>query len=813
MATIGVKIELEGAPQYKENMSNLTAQTKLYEAQVKRLSAEMDKSASAFTKSIAESKALNQQLEAQKNQSKLLEQQIAKTSEKYGEDSTQVIKLKTQYEKLQMAIANTEKQLEANGGLFGAISKQIEETSKKIGDLGDKISSVGDSLTKNVTAPITAIGVASVASWKEVDAGLDTIIAKTGATGEALENMQQSARNIATTIPASFEEAGNAIGEVNTRFGLTGEELEKLSTKFIEFAQLNGTDVSGSIDKVQAAMAAFGLDASEAGGVLDILNKAGQDTGISMDSLSSALLSNASSLTEMGFSINQASGLIANLEKNGVDSSSAMAGLKKAFTNAAKEGKTMDQALKELDDAMKSGDSTTAAYQAAMELFGNKAGPQLAKAISEGRLSLDAAANAVENYGDSVSNTFESTQDPLDQFTVNMNKMKLLGEDIVNTSAPLITSAMEKLSEVIQRISDAWAGLSEDEQEQIIKIALVVAAIGPAISILGKVIKTVSNVGTAISSVVSFLPGLITAITSIGSIIVGTVIPAIVSVVAAIAPFLAIAAVVVAAITGIILIIQNWGAITDWIQEKWLIVSEFLDELLTNMQDFFESHFGIIGQIISAKIEMFKTVIKTGFTIIQTIIQAVMDVIKAITEGDWQKVGEIIANAWVTIQNTINQAKAKVLQIIVNLLNSIKEKFSNIAKQALTWGKDMIQNFIDGIKAKFNAVKQAVTDIANAVKNILGFSVPKEGPLADADTYGPDFMKLYAEGIENAKYLVQDAALDVAMDVNSVIGASLSADELYDAVRRGASDATLSLAIGDREFSRELRNMGVVFDA
>ena len=52
MATIGVKIELEGAPKYTENMKQLTAQTKLYQAQVKRLTAEMSTGVSAFTKSI-----------------------------------------------------------------------------------------------------------------------------------------------------------------------------------------------------------------------------------------------------------------------------------------------------------------------------------------------------------------------------------------------------------------------------------------------------------------------------------------------------------------------------------------------------------------------------------------------------------------------------------------------------------------------------------------------------------------------------------------------------------------------------------------
>ena len=147
MATIGVKIELEGAPQYKENMSNLTAQTKLYQAQLKRLEQEMSTGASTFKKSVTEAKALEQQLQAQMNQSKLLEEQIAKTSEKYGEDSTQVIRLKTQYEKLQTEISKTSEALKENGGLAGAVGKQFEAVGNKISAVGQKISSIGYSLT------------------------------------------------------------------------------------------------------------------------------------------------------------------------------------------------------------------------------------------------------------------------------------------------------------------------------------------------------------------------------------------------------------------------------------------------------------------------------------------------------------------------------------------------------------------------------------------------------------------------------------------------------------------------------------------
>ena len=811
MATIGVKIELEGAPQYKENMSNLTAQTKLYQAQLKRLEQEMQSGASAFRKSLTESKALQQQLDAQKNQAKLLEEQIAKTSEKYGEDSTQVIRLKTQYEKLQTEISKTSQALEENGGIAGAVGAEFQEIGSKLDSVSQKISSVGDSLNKKVTVPIVAIGAASMKSFTEVDEGMDTIVKKTGATGEALEEMQNIARDMATTIPTSFETAGAAVGEVNTRFGLMGDELSNLSTKFVQFADLNGTDVSASIDSVQAAMAAFNIESSKAGDVLDILNKAGQDSGISMDTLSNSLLSNAASLTEMGFGLESAAGLIANLEKNGVDSSAAMAGLKKAFANATADGKTMEEALAELESTMQSADSNTQAYQAALDLFGNKAGPQLAKAIQEGRLSLDEASNAVTDYGDSVSKTFEATQDPVDQFAVNMNKLKLVGEDIVNSSAPLITEAMEKMAEVIQGVSDKWNSLNDGQKEAVIQFALVAAAIGPVLSAISGVIGTISTISSTIGSFVGFLPTIGAALSGVGAVITGTILPAIGAAVAAIIPVLPIIAAVAAAIAAVILVVKNWGAITDWISEKWATLTAFLSEKTAEIQTFFAEHLGIIGELIATKIEIIKTVITAAVAIIQTVFTAFGETIKAISEGDWSRIGEIWSNAWAKIQMIIAQAIVKIVKSVMELGSKIKDGFMDIINSAKEWGSHLIQNFIDGIMAKWEALKQTVANVAQTVKDFLGFTEPKKGPMSSFNDWPIHMMENYSHGIENAKYLVKNAVADVAADV-SVLQSPLDSAELYEAVRAGASNAAISFAIGDREFTRALRDMGVQFN-
>ena len=100
-----------------------------------------------------------------------------------------------------------------------SITATLRATGSKLQEVGGKISDVGTSLSTHVTAPIVAIGAASIAAFNEVDAGLDIVAQKTGATGDELEDMCQIVKDLATEIPTDFETAGAAVGEVNTRFG------------------------------------------------------------------------------------------------------------------------------------------------------------------------------------------------------------------------------------------------------------------------------------------------------------------------------------------------------------------------------------------------------------------------------------------------------------------------------------------------------------------------------------------------------------------------------------------------------------------
>lgn len=569
-----------------------------------------------------------------------------------------------QFDALQREIVDTEqnlKNLKGEMSNFGSVAaQQIAAAGQKVKDLGDKLEKTGTALSKTVTAPIVAVGTAAVAAFTEVDDGMDIIVKKTGASGKALEDMENAAKNLATSIPTDFRTAGEAVGEVNTRFSLMGDALESTSRKFIEFADLNGTTVTSSIDSVQAAMAAFNVDADKAGAILDMLNKAGQETGTDINKLTGDLTSNAAALQEMGFGINSSIGFLANLNKSGLDSSAVLAGLKKALQNATKDGKSMDQALSGLTGQIKGAKSQTEALQIATDLFGAKAAPAMVKAIQDGRISFDQLANSVKDWNGSVENTFEATLDPIDQFKTALNELKIVGMELVEAAAPLIKSLAEGLKNAVSGLRSAWEGLSPQMQETIIKLAGVAAAVGPVLAVGGKLVGGIGKLMEQAPTLVSAFGAVKTALSAVWGVLAANPIALVIAAVAA-------------------------------------LVAAFI--YCWNRFEGFRNFF---------------------------------------------------LNAWAAIKQGVQDAA----RWIGDAIHNIGDWFSNLGQNALNWGRDLIQNFINGIKQMWENAKRTVSNFAQMIKNFLGFSEPKEGPLSNFHTYAPDMVDLFVKGLRDNQQLV-----------------------------------------------------------
>lgn len=94
---------------------------------------------------------------------------------------------------------------------------------------------------------LVAVGKAAFDMSEELNASYDYIRVGTGATGEALDELKTSFDNVFTSVPASVQDVGVAIADLNTRLGLTGIELEELATQFLQLSRITETDVSSNI--------------------------------------------------------------------------------------------------------------------------------------------------------------------------------------------------------------------------------------------------------------------------------------------------------------------------------------------------------------------------------------------------------------------------------------------------------------------------------------------------------------------------------------------------------------------------------------
>lgn len=597
---------------------------------------------------------------------KLLKQAISETKDKLTQLKTVQDQMdaglkngtvtQQQYDAWQREIIETEnelKNLEAQcKATDTSISATLKATGTKLQEVGGKISSVGTSLTTGVTVPLVGIGAASLAAFKEVDSGLNIVAQKTGATGKALEEMNQIVKDLATEIPTDFETAGAAVGEVNTRFGLTGQALDNLSAKFIKFAQLNNTDVSTSVDNVSSVMNAFGMDASEADSLLDALNATGQATGIDMDTLAGSLSSNAAQLKEMGLTAQQAAGFMGMVEMSGLDTSSAMMGLKTAMKNATKDGKTLDQVLGEFSATMKGNGSDTEKLQAAYELFGSKAGAAIYNACSTGKLNLDDLAGSLADFEGSVENTFNEILDPIDQFQMTMNSLKETGAEIGNSLATVLAPVLKDIFAALKGFAEMWSKIPGPVQETIVKIALVAAAIGPVLVVIGKIVSAVGTVMTIIPKVSSAIGVVKGAMAALNATMLANPIVLIIA---------AIAALVAA-------FIYLWNT-NEGFRQFWIDLWE-----------------GIKQAVITAW-----EAIKSFFT-------TVWETIKGIFETAVNGISTFLSNAWTAITTTVQTVFNAIKTTISNILNGIKNTVSNVFNGI--W--NFIKGVVDKLKNVFN---------------------------------------------------------------------------------------------------------------
>jgi TP901 family phage tail tape measure protein len=593
---------------------------------------------------------------------------------------------KDKYDALQREIEETKTELKS------LQSQKIKLDTKGLNDFATGAEDAGKKLSV-VSGAIAGIGTAAISAAKDLDSGYDTIVKATGATGEALEGLKDVANNVYTSMDTDMDTVGAAVGEINTKFGSTGDEAENLTKKFIKFADITDSDVTSSIDSAYDIMQKWNMTQDDTMLLLDQIAGVAQDTGIGVNELFTAITDNADTLKQLNIDASSAVGLMAQLEKAGIDSATGLKAMKTAAKNATSSGKAMDDFLSENITAMLNAKNQTEALSIATDIFGNKNAATMLSALQDGRLNLDELSNSMTAYAGKVDQTYADTQDPWNEMNVAINNVKLAGAELGADLAEKLVPIIEALIEKVQSVISWWDGLSQGQKDMIETVALVVAAIGPLILIISKVIIGVLSLASATAALnISMLP------------------------------IIAVVAAIIAIVAAVIIVIKNWGKISDWIKKKFAQLKTALNNIWNSIKSV------IVNVVIGIKNKVISifTAVVTG---IKNIVSKITGTVKAGFDG------------------------------AISFITSLPGK-------ALGWGKDFIQGLIDGIKKMVNKVKDTVKGVADKIKSFLHFSRPDEGPLRDYESWMPDFMEGLASGITDNMYKVREAIKDVSGIMN-----------------------------------------------
>lgn len=597
-----------------------------------------------------------------------------------------------------------------DGNSIDNVKNDLNELKPAINDASESVEKMSKVMSADVMADVSQgfadagqkvieFGQNALEAFGVVDEGLDTIITKTGASGDQMEEFEKIYRDLGGSMAVELPKVGEAIGEVNTQLGFQGKALEEASKQAIEFSEINGQDITSSVLNAKQVLSAYSLENDKFANVLDTVTVVAQATGQSTSDLLKKVTDGAPQVKALGLSFEQGATLIGNFEKAGVDSSAALSSLSKAAVNYAKDGKTLSQGLQETVDKIKNSKNETEQLTLASDIFGSKAAPRMVDAIKRGALNFDEMAKAAENSAGAVTSTYENTLDPIDQFTVAQNNLSFVMADFGSVIAEVLAPMLQTVSDVLQVIANAFSNLPGPVKQVIVVVGLVTAAMGMLMPIIMGIQLAMTAAGTT-------LAGLIAAALPVVGIIAG----------------------IIAAVTAVILVIQNWGTIVDWLNEHfsgfmqiatnvWQTIQNVVQTAIQAVSDFIMQIFGTVVSWWQENQTLIQNATQVAWNFIQNVISIAMSVIGPIIKTGFEVVKNIVVTVWELIKNTIQTVLNVILGIIKAVLSAIKGDWQG-AWDAM---KGVIQTIWNGIKTHIetvlNGIKSIISSVWNGIKD------------------------------------------------------------------------------------------------
>ena len=620
-----------------------------------------------------------------------------------------------------------------------------DRASKGIKTLRGKLSKLGGVAGKVLKAGMLAGGAAiagaGVLAFKfgsDFQEAANIIRNGTGASGEALEGLQDDFRRVFESIPTSMEKAAGAVADWNTLMGLTGEIGQEAAKRSLEAARLLGEDSAALIEAGGQAFNVFEVAGKDVPGMLDKVFRASQATGVPMTQLLATVQTYGPVLKNLGFGFGETTALFGSLEKAGIDVSRVMPGINSFMRNLADQGVTdLKGGLFDVIEQIEGATTSAGALNIATEAFGAEGAQRMSVAIRNGTLDIEDLVGQMGSAEGSILDTAAASETWKEKLTLLKNKVLVKLE-------PLLVGFVEQVGKLADWISNKLVpALEEWWNEHGPKIVEFFKKVGDKVKdfrdavvpVFERALEAIRPLGDwfvhnkqAITAAAIFIGAILVGMFTAWAISAGI---AAVATIAAAAPILALLLAVALLAAGIYLLVTNFDEIKDKVVETVLGLKDKVVETFNSVIEWVKDNWPLLLAILTGPFGLAVLAIITKKDEILGVVTGLKDKIVEIFNAVKTKVGEIVGG--------IKDTAVEKFNALITFLEGLPAKFT-------TMGSNIGNALADAVKDGINSL---ITFFERGLNNIIGkwnsleFKVPKVdlGPLGSigGGTFGvPD---------------------------------------------------------------------------
>lgn len=645
--------------------------------------------------------------------------------------------------------------------------------STRLDGLSNSMANAGGTMSKWVTVPILGAGAAVAKVTSDFETSMSKVQAISGATGDEMVALRDKAIEMGAKTKFSAKESADAFTYMAMAGWDASDMIDGISG-IMSLAAADGLDLATTSDIVTDALTAFGLQASDSAHFADVLAQASSSANTNVSMMGESFKYVAPVAGSLGMSVEDVAIALGLMANSGIKSSQAGTALRTTLTNMVKPtddiAALMDQlginvtdadgkmqSLRTIMETLRekfSGLSADEQANAAATLAGKEAMSGLLAIVNASQSDFDKLANAIDNSNGRADSMAETMMDNLGG-SITLLKSALEGLAIKIGST--LTPTLQKLTDFVTKVTEKLNEMSDEEVRQVVKIAAMVAAIGPLLLILAKVVSAVSTVLKAFnlfkSGIVAVAIGIkeTMALASSGFLELGAQAGGLTGIMSnlalgfsgTLAPILAVVAAVGVLVAAFATLWKNNEGFRNNITATWDSIKASFGTFVDGMKERIDAlniDFGAIKDALTSAwrgiTEVLAPIFTGLFSMLGTLVDGFLnnilylfDLFASLLSGDVDGVKDAIVNIVTNLIGTIGRLLAEGLSMFLNVgkkiieLLGLGEAYDNIK----TWGADVVaqavevgQNFLNAIVEFFAQLPGRVQDfVTNTYDNVV----------------------------------------------------------------------------------------------